>query len=291
VLKVVQPNGGKVNEPYFDLLNLAAFLPVPFTFLRIGCVVALWTLLACCQSQEGPVDQSTLRGTDYRLFQGTPLWGMAQAAQADDASRLTALGKTSGLDVDTPEPRFGKTVLLLAVANEDYAACQALLGMGASPNAHDRYNGTSPLLQAAAGRNPAFVELLLAHGGNPNDVETGARPSGNTRRNTPLINAARHSLATARALVAAGANVNYENEFGTTALSVALIQDQFAVALFLLQHGADPRKPVLQRPTPAGRRPVYLPEYLAEVRKPGQNDAEIAQILAFLRTRKGVIVH
>lgn len=78
---------------------------------------------------------------------------------------------------------------------------------------------------------------------------------------------------------------------GTTALSVALIQDQFAVALFLLQHGADPRKPVLQRPTPAGRRPVYLPEYLAEVRKPGQNDAEIAQILAFLRTRKGVIVH
>ena len=106
-----------------------------------------------------------------------------------------------------------------------------------------------------------------------------------------MINAARHSLATARALVAAGANVNYENEFGTTALSVALIQDQFAVALFLLQHGADPRKPVLQRPTPAGRRPVYLPEYLAEFRKPGQNDAEIAQILAFLRTRKGVIVH
>lgn len=253
------------------------------TSQRIRCIAALWGLLASCQPQEGPVDRSTLRGTDYRLFQGTPLWQVAQAAQADDAPHLVELEKTSGLNVDIPEPRFGKTVLLLAVANGNYAACQALLRLGATPNAHDRYNGTSPMLEAARRSDPAFVALLLAHGGNPNDVETGPRRPGNTQRNTPLLNAASRSLATVQVLVAAGANVNCENEFGTTALSRALLHDQYAIALYLLQHGADPRKPVLQRPTSHGRRPVYLPEYLDEVRKAGQNDEEINAILAFLR--------
>lgn len=264
---------------------------MPLFFLRISCVVTLWSLLVCCQSHEGTVDRNMLLGNDYRLFQGTTLWEVAQAAQDDNAQRLAELVKARRLNVDTPEPRFGKTLLQLAVVNEDYTACQALLRLGAAPNAHDHTDGSSPLLKAAGGRDPAFMQLLLAHGGNPNDVEVGPRGPGNRRRDTPLISAARRSLATVKVLVEAGANVGYENEFGTTALSVALVQDHFASALYLLQHGADSRKPVLQRPNPHGRRPVYLREYLDEVRQPGQNDAGIEMILAFLRTQKELPGH
>lgn len=111
--------------------------------LRVCCVAMLWGLLASCQPNEHPVDRSTLRGTDYRLFQGTPLWEVAQAAQANDAQRLTVLGTAGGLHLDAPEPRFGKTVLMLAVANGDYAVCQTLLRLGAGPNVHDHYNGAA----------------------------------------------------------------------------------------------------------------------------------------------------
>ena len=246
----------------------------------------LLCLLASCQPQEGLPDRNTLQGTDYRLFQGTPLWDVAQAVRDDDAPHVAELGESSGLNVDAPEPRFGKTVLMLTVANGDYAACQALLRLGAAPNAHDRYNGTSPILEAACRSDPAFVKLLLAHGGNPNDVETGPRRPGNRQRNTPLTLAAGSSLAMVAALLSAGANIRYENEFGTTALSRSLMQDQYGVALYLLQHGADSRKPILQRPTPDGPQAVYLTQFLAEVRQPGVNEEEINRILAFIHEQR-----
>ena len=191
--------------------------------LRVCCVIVWWGLLAACQANDTPVDRSTLRGTDSRLFQGTPLWEVARAAQANDTQRLMALAGADVLRVDAPEPHFGKTVLQLAVANGDDAACRTLLRLGADPNAHDRYHGSSAMLEAARRPGPLLAQLLLlAHGGNLTDVETGPRRPGNTQRNTPLLHAAEQSLATVKMLLAAGANLNYENEFGTTALSRAL---------------------------------------------------------------------
>lgn len=264
----------------FELYPLSA---VPSCFLRFCCIAVFWGLLAACQGNDAPVDRRTLQGTDYRLFQGTPLWAVARAAQTNDAQRLAALGTAGGFRVDAPEPRFGKTVLQLAVANGDYAACEALLRLGADPNAHDRYHGSSAMLEAARRPDPSFVELLLAHGGHPNDAETGPRRPGNTQRNTPLLHAVNSSLATVKVVLAAGANLNYENEFGTTALSRALVHDRYAIAWYLLQHGANPRKPVLRRPGPNGSYPVYLPQYLAEVQQGGADNEEINQMLAFLR--------
>ena len=109
---------------------------------------------------------------------------------------------------------------------------------------------------AVAQRHPAVVEALLAHGApvaarsdvwtevvkttpepwNPEYVTE--IPQGGY---TPLLFAARvGDLASARLLVAAGADVNDQPPYGTSAAVVAAHSGHGAVAAFLLEQGADP---------------------------------------------------
>jgi hypothetical protein len=206
------------------------------------------------------------------LFQGTPAWQLAKAVWDEDVEEIKALVGKGEVAVDYPEPRFGKSLLLLAVMNEQYNACKALLELGADPNKHDRLHGTSPIIQAAGitsdplGDNTKFLKLLLKHGGNPNDEEVGERIKGNTLRNTPLLNAIGHvygrtsPIEKVKLLVEAGADVNYNNEFGSTPLSTAVIFDYYDIVLYLLREGADYNVPILNREG----KDFYLPDMLRE---------------------------
>jgi ankyrin repeat protein len=210
----------------------------PLVFVLALC----W--LGSCTSRETPVDKQRLRGNDYRLFQGTPAWELAKAVQDEDTVRLVHLVRQQQVPVDYPEPRFGKTLLMLTVANEQYRSCKTLLELGADPNQHDRYNGSSAIIYAAGFTeneryNLAILQLLLTHRANPSDVETGPRRAGYTGRKTPLSEASERTMDKVKLLVKAGANINYRNEYGTTALSTAVVLDKLDIALYLLEHGAD----------------------------------------------------
>lgn len=244
-------------------------------------------LLLSCQLREQPVDKSTLLGNDYRLFQGTPLWEVAKAAQDDEAGQLASLVKNGRVNLNYQEPQGGKTVLMLAVANREYEACQALLRLGASPNTHDHYNGASAMHEAAQNLDVAFLKLLLAHGGNPSDVEVGPRRTGNTSRETPLMAAISANFpAAVELLVAAGANVKYENEFHTTAFSRAMVQERYRIALYLLQHGADPHKPLFTRLSRTGPQVVYLAQYLREQPQDRSKYEGLDELIAYVRAHQ-----
>lgn len=210
----------------------------------------LLALLVSCGDRNAPVDKSKLFGNDYRLFQGTPVWDLAKAVQDGNASEIKEIVKDKKLNIDFSEPRFGSTLLMLAVMNQSYVSCKTLLDLGASPNKKDRYNGTSAMIYAAGVENykddnTAFLKLMLAHGGNPNDEEVGNRQEGNTTRDNPLLVACRDvdqsvsPMGKVRVLVEAGANINYKNEFDAYPLKEALINKHYDVTLYLLQEGVD----------------------------------------------------
>jgi len=200
-------------------------------------------LLVACQGTSS----DHLLGKDFRLFQGTPVWELAKATRDEDVEEMRSVVTKEKNNIDYQEPKFGNTLLMLAVLNRKYKSCQTLLDLGADPNIHDTYGGSSAVIEAAGieDDNAKFLKLLLSRGGDPNDEETEERPVGNNTRRTPLLEACsdiRKSGLTMEKvvlLVEAGANVNHRNEFDSTPLKEAVVFGHYDVVLYLINRGAD----------------------------------------------------
>ena len=120
--------------------------------------------------------------------------------------------------------------LFSAIHDGDRARMAAALDAGASPNATNG-EGTPALLDAVLYDDAGAVRLLLNRGANPNArAKDGA---------TALIVGA-GDLAKVKALVEKGADVNANSTLGRTPLLAAAAQrDSFALATYLIGHGAD----------------------------------------------------
>jgi hypothetical protein len=122
---------------------------------RFLLVVGLGTSLIAAAGCEGPRPPLTL------------------AARAGDLEAITAM-LDGGADVNAPDSEEGWPPLFHAVYMREAAAIVLLLERGADPN--QRRDRLVPLEVAAAQRDPAIVEILLAHG-----ADIGARgPDGST---------------------------------------------------------------------------------------------------------------
>ena len=180
----------------------------------------------------------------------TPLWLAANNGGAAVAEALLA----AGADPDRALPA-GETPLMTAARTGDPAAVRALLGRGADPHAREHAHGQTALMWAAAQGHPEVVRLLLASGARVDDrskvYPQVVSSSGNADRSgvfevmrggyTPLLFAARRGdVASARLLVAAGADVDAAAASGTSPLVVAAHSGHGALAAFLLEVGADP---------------------------------------------------
>ena len=193
----------------------------------------------------------------------TPLWAACENGSPAMAGALLA----AGADPNRALP-FGETPLMTASRAGNAAVVGRLLAAGAevdAATAAGAYGEQTALMWAVAQGHAAVVEVLLAHG-----ADVGARstvftetvktistyanyglqcvprdecyitevPSGGF---TPLLFAARvGDLASARLLVAAGADVNETTPDGASALAVAALSGNRAVGALLLDSGADP---------------------------------------------------
>ena len=86
--------------------------------------------------------------------------------------------------------------------------------------------------------------MLIEYGANVNDIETGERKKGNTTRKTPLIAASSENIDFVKYLLSHGANINYQNEYGTNALNTSVLLKKYEITYCLLQHGADYERPI-----------------------------------------------
>ena len=185
----------------------------------------------------------------------TPLLMAASAGQGAIVERLVAAGGRPNTALPS-----GETALMRAARAGSAAAVKALIGAGADVDARERTRGQTALMWAAANGRAEVVKALIEAGADiraRSDAASavynmgGSRSAGTGNRettihqipqggNTPLLFAARSGdVASARLLVAAGANVNDAGADGNPALIVAVHGGHASLAAFLIDSGAD----------------------------------------------------
>lgn len=216
--------------------------------------ISLLFCLTSCYNQETLADKSKMMGNDYRLYQSTPAWALAKAVEVGDIEKIKEEVLQKKVSVDHQESRFGKTLLMLAIFNSEYDSVKSLLELGANPNQHDTFKGETPVIVAAGNADPKYLKLVLAYKGDPNSIEnvfSGPKKRINSGRNSALTKAVlpsvmgKKNLENVKLLVEAGADINYTKKgIIQTALAEALIQEQMDIALYLVEEGADYKKPI-----------------------------------------------
>ena len=159
----------------------------------------------------------------------------------------------------------GEPVLMTAARAGNADAVSALIAGGAKVDATDSARGQTALMWAIAHSHPDVVRVLIEHGANIHArsridqvvVQRGNRYGGVVSQqravteravvttpqggSTPLLFAARSGdVASARLLVAAGADANETAPDGTSALVRASHSGHGPLAALLMEHGANP---------------------------------------------------
>ena len=185
-------------------------------------------------------------------YGATPLWAACANRHAAAVERLLAAGADPNLGLDS-----GETLLMRCAFTGDPGAVRALLAHGVDIDAAEPARGQTALMWAVANRQPAVTRVLIESGAavgvRTRTVRqfrgTGERsttsPQGaawfDSGGFTPLLFAARHGdIESARALLAAGADVNDRAADGNSALVVAAMSGHENLARFLVARGADP---------------------------------------------------
>jgi uncharacterized protein len=178
----------------------------------------------------------------------TPLWAASLNGSAAMVRRLLQAGANPNAAL-----LLGETPVMVASRSGNPDVVEQLVAAGANVNARAA-RGQTALMWAAAERHPDVVKVLLAHG-----VDIHARsevwsqvmavpPHGLPQYNrsiphggdTALMFAARvGDLASAKLLVAAGANVRDADAWGVAATVLAAHSGYGELLEFLLEHGGD----------------------------------------------------
>jgi ankyrin repeat protein len=235
-----------LNLVNYDKLTPAIFILI----ISIG--------FSCAEKKHADEHDEDLQDFDYRLFKNTSLWELAQAVEGQDTLGIVRIVKETRPDINYQEPKYGNTLLMLTILNDHYYSAKTLLDLNANPNINNTYDGSTPLIEASeiddlGTDNAVFIKLLLSRGADPNLAEAGSRLSDNAIRKTALLSACSdlsHSPSPeqkVKALVEAGANINYEDDFGHFPLGQALINKHYDVVLYLLEKGANYKKMIIDR--------------------------------------------
>lgn len=202
---------------------------------------------------------------------------MQEAALVGDAEIIRML-LAAGADKESANAQ-GQTALMAVARTGHVDAAKLLLVAGANPNATESFGGQTALMWAAAESQPAMIRLLTEYGAKTNvhslerDWQTRitAEPRPKDRQIggfTPLLYAAREGcVECAKALVEAGADMNAYDRDRETALVLALINQRFDFAAYMISAGADVDKWDLY-----GRGPLYAAVDLSTLPMGGRPD-------------------
>ncbi len=187
----------------------------------------------------------------------------------------TMIGRliTAGADPNASLTKSGDTALMMASRTGKIDAVRTLLDRGAKLNTQETWGGTTALMWAVAEKHPDVAKLLVERGADvkirsyyvpsasgrgfegttpvPNKPSSDGFEEFASGWLTPLMFAARENdLASAKLLVAAGADINAQSGDGKNALSLAFFDGSYDVAEFLIDSKANVNQKDAQRFTP-----------------------------------------
>jgi ankyrin repeat protein len=183
----------------------------------------------------------------------TPLYLACVSRNAAIAEKLLAAGANANAALPS-----GESALMTAARTGSADVIKTLVAHGADVNRTEPDHRETALMWAVASQHPDAVKTLVEVGADVQArsavrhrrVQVGQRFSDHDARTTaymdlggftPLLFSARQGdVESAKALLAAGAHVNDRSASGTSALVVAAHSAQRALALLLLDKGADP---------------------------------------------------
>jgi len=180
------------------------------------------------------------------MFGATP---MGEASRRGDAAVLKLLLE-AGADPESANAE-GQTALMSVARTGNLEAARLLLKHGAKIDAREKWGGQTALMWAAAQNQPEMIRFLASKGAEvdarstvrdwPRRMTAEERPKDLNRGGlSGLMFAARDGkIEAARALLAAGASVNFTDPDGSTPLIVALMNGHWDVAKLLVESGAD----------------------------------------------------
>ncbi|MES2766985.1 MAG: ankyrin repeat domain-containing protein [Bacteroidota bacterium] len=194
-----------------------------------------------------------LPGYNFALFNNSPVEELAEAVEDEDLEEIEEILKENKSIVDYQEPKFGNTVLMLAVANNKNKSARKLLQLGANPNTNSKKDDKTPLIIASNNFhnntcNTEIVKDLIHFGADVNFVQHDFESNPTVGVNsTALLEAASSGkcFEIVKLLVENGANINYSTQQnnGSGAVMLAIVSENLEIARYLLveKHAMIPR--------------------------------------------------
>jgi ankyrin repeat protein len=114
---------------------------------------------------------------DFKLFQNTQIVELAKAVERQDTLKIEMLVKRENKNINYLEPKFGKSLLELALINERQLSVEKLLELGADPNIRSPKDNSTPILSFCqyAGTNllakPSMFRLLIKYKADVNSEQ------------------------------------------------------------------------------------------------------------------------
>ncbi len=181
---------------------------------------------------------------DFKLFKNTPVSQLAKAVAIEDTEQIEIILKDTSIKVDYHEPKFGNTLLMLAVANNKQKSVKKLLEVGANPNEKDYYDNATSLIYACEYHlnncDTSILKMLIERHADVNIIQNIDRFEDNGAhslvKTTPLMIAAKTGcLNIIKVLLNSGADINgYTYYEGFGAITEALIHDNLQIAKYLI---------------------------------------------------------
>lgn len=278
-----------------DLTRVQALLESSPTDLDVMSRNGMTALLWATQDNDLSMMQVLLEaGADANLsnrYGITPLW----LAALNHSATAVKLLLEFDADASATMPH-GETALMAAARAGAEDAIDLLLAAGADPNVSESSQGETALMWAAAENHPEAIRRLVNGGADPDAhalalelapmewIQVGMvstiLPVGGW---TAAMYAARqNSMAAVLTLAELGANLDEQDQDGSTALALALMNSHYDLAAALIEAGANPS--IADR---SGMNALYgavdMVSYTRDVGRPSQPQFETLKALDLVR--------
>lgn len=213
-------------------MNRTSFLNIVQANVGDGTII-MNNFLQYLKEQKDPVMEGVFVETTTMLAHGRmelPLSLCIAALRGDDLLLHQLLKR--GLDPNEADHN-GRSALHIAASKGSENCVLLLLDYGVDPNCRDS-EGNVPLWEAMLGGHESLTKLLIENGASIHHGEVG---------HFACTAAELNNLNLLEEIVQYGGDVTIPRDNGTTALHVAVSEDNTALVIFLLDQGADIDKP------------------------------------------------